>query len=49
VKSNYNYLEDLCKELNVRPGIDLATITREQASRHITNRKKCDLQRAELR
>jgi len=38
-----HYLEDLCKELNVRPGIDLATITREQASRHITNLEKMRL------
>ena len=37
------YLEDLCKELNVRPGIELATITREQASRHITNLEKMRL------
>jgi hypothetical protein len=25
-----------CNELNVKPGTDLSTITREQASRHIT-------------
>ena len=31
------YLEDLCKELNVKPAIDLTTITREQATWHITN------------
>ncbi len=38
-----HYLEDLCKELNVKPGTDLATITREQASRHITNLEKMRL------
>ncbi len=37
------YLEDLCKELNVKPGTDLSTITREQASRHITNLEKMRL------
>ena len=37
------YLEDLCKELNVKPGTDLATITREQASRHITNLERMRL------
>ena len=37
------YLEDLCKELNVKPGTNLATITREQASRHITNLEKMRL------
>ena len=37
------YLEDLCKELNVKPGTDLATITRDQASRHITNLEKMRL------
>ena len=37
------YLEDLCKELNVKPGTDLATITREQASRRITNLEKMRL------
>ena len=38
-----HYLEDLCKELNVKPGTDLSTITREQASRHITNLEKMRL------
>jgi hypothetical protein len=38
-----SYLNDLCKELNVRPGIELTSITREQASQHITNLEKMRL------
>ena len=38
-----SYLNDLCKELNIRPGIELTSITREQASQHITNLEKMRL------
>jgi hypothetical protein len=38
-----SYLKDLCKELNVKPLIELANITREKASLHITNLEKIRL------
>jgi hypothetical protein len=38
-----SYLKDLCKELNVKPLIDLENITREKASQHITNLEKVRL------
>ena len=40
------YLKDLCQELNVKPAIELAGISREQASQHITNLEKMRLERS---
>ena len=34
------YLEDLCKELNVIPAIDLSSISRDKATQYITDLEK---------